>query len=485
MTNNLKIKNTIYAQLNIIKIIAAILMPFLAACALQKPAASIPETKKQVFVKTENSFYYYAESQIRKKRGDLKKAIELINLAIKNDPDSVYLQSELAKMHWQNKDMASALRIVDNLIKKHPDNVECLVLYGKINHALKNLDAAKTAYEKAIFKDPNQEEIFMLLGGIYSDEGNLDFALQIYNKFTRQFPSSYAGYYLLGQIYHLKKDYKNAEKNYLKSLEIEEGLDEARYALIKMYKQAKGKNKDQIIRIYRKMLLRNPDDIRANLEFGYFLFEIGNKKEADYTFSTLGKRSLAEKEIIQNIIQIYIEQQQFNEALVILKSMLKSAPKSSDINYIAGLAYDGINNKDKAVEHFKKIDPASRFFENATIQISYIYQEQGRTKEAVNYLKEAIKLKPENSEFNLYIGMLYEETNELELAETALKKGIEIDKDNPKFFFRLGVVYDKWGKKQDSINMMKAVISMEPKNADALNFLGYTYADMGINLEEA
>jgi Flp pilus assembly protein TadD len=32
---------------------------------------------------------------------------------------------------------------------------------------------------------------------------------------------------------------------------------------------------------------------------------------------------------------------------------------------------------------------------------------------------------------------------------------------------------------------MKTVISLEPDNAEALNYLGYTYADRGFNLEEA
>ena len=49
----------------------------------------------------------------------------------------------------------------------------------------------------------------------------------------------------------------------------------------------------------------------------------------------------------------------------------------------------------------------------------------------------------------------------------------------------MGVVYDKWGKKEDSIATMKQVIRFEPDNANALNYLGYTYADMGINLDEA
>ncbi|MBU4258236.1 MAG: tetratricopeptide repeat protein, partial [Proteobacteria bacterium] len=56
---------------------------------------------------------------------------------------------------------------------------------------------------------------------------------------------------------------------------------------------------------------------------------------------------------------------------------------------------------------------------------------------------------------------------------------------NTELHFRLGVVYDKWNKKEASIESMKTVISLDPQNANALNYIGYTYAELGINLDEA
>jgi len=66
-----------------------------------------------------------------------------------------------------------------------------------------------------------------------------------------------------------------------------------------------------------------------------------------------------------------------------------------------------------------------------------------------------------------------------------LKQGIEIDAKHVRLHFRLGVVYDKIGKKDQTIDIMRTVIRLDPKNANALNYLGYTYADLGTNLDEA
>jgi len=53
------------------------------------------------------------------------------------------------------------------------------------------------------------------------------------------------------------------------------------------------------------------------------------------------------------------------------------------------------------------------------------------------------------------------------------------------FHFRAGVIFDKLNKRQSCIDKMKTVIELDPENTNALNYLGYTYADMGMNLNEA
>jgi tetratricopeptide (TPR) repeat protein len=49
----------------------------------------------------------------------------------------------------------------------------------------------------------------------------------------------------------------------------------------------------------------------------------------------------------------------------------------------------------------------------------------------------------------------------------------------------MGILYDKTGNKEASIERLKKTLALAPDDAQALNYLGYTYAEMGINLEEA
>jgi tetratricopeptide (TPR) repeat protein len=52
-------------------------------------------------------------------------------------------------------------------------------------------------------------------------------------------------------------------------------------------------------------------------------------------------------------------------------------------------------------------------------------------------------------------------------------------------YYSLGVLYEKTDRFEESIQQMRSLLKIDPDHADALNFIGYSYADRGINLGEA
>jgi tetratricopeptide (TPR) repeat protein len=192
-----------------------------------------------------------------------------------------------------------------------------------------------------------------------------------------------------------------------------------------------------------------------------------------------------DQEVIRALVRNYFDAQEYEAATIIIQGMMKGAPDSPDLKYLAGVALDGVGKKDEAIEQFKQVTPDSRFFRNAAVHTALLYQEMDQLQTGIDFLLDTIEKEPQNPEFRIYLGSFYEQTKAYDKAEGALKKGLELDPDNPRIYFRLGVVYDKWGNKEDSIAAMRQVVKFEPDNANALNYLGYTFAEMGINLDEA
>lgn len=431
----------------------------------------------------ENKYFYFTESQILKNKGDIKKAVKYMERAVELDPESLYLKGELVNLYLQQKENNKALAIVEEVLKKEPENIGALILFGKIKHSLNKIDDAKKIYEKIVDGKPKEKNIYLLLGSIYIDEREFDKAVSLFDKLVKNFPDYYLGYFYLGKIYGEKGDVIEAEKNFEKAIELKPNLDESRYELINLYKM-RGE-KEKTIHLLKEMLKNSPDNIRAAIDLGCFYKKNNMQKEGEKILMNLGEKSLASFDVVLNLLQFYLNQHNYNDAIIILEDMQKGAPDNSDLHYLSGLSLLGIKNDGGALEQFLKVKNDSKFYFDAVFRTSLIYQSKGMTMEAISFIKEIITKDPENPNFHYFLGLFYEDLKDYGNAEKVLLKAIEKDSDDPVFHFRLGVIYDKLGKKEKSIEQMKIVIRIDPENADALNFLGYTYAEMEKNLNEA
>jgi tetratricopeptide (TPR) repeat protein len=453
---------------------------FYPGCTLIKSIAPDDELPVK---KTENRYYNYIEAHLHIKKNNLDKAIYYLTKTIKDDPENLYLQRELAIFYLMQKNNLKALNIVKNIIAKNPRDIDSLIMYGRIKQNLKQIDDAKEAYEKVIANDPAQEKIYLILGDIYMEEGDLGKALKVYKQLVDKYPEFYAGYFFIGKIYAEQGKIVDAEKEFLKTLDLEPDLEEARFELIELYKSIGEEQKT--IEIYKEILKRNSNNIRAALELGLLYYKNGMIKDSDKLFNDLAAKSLSDSEVIKKVAQIYLDKKKYNDAIIAIEGMLKSLPGSSDIHYAAGMAYNAINDKETAIAQFKQVPPDSKFYQNSVIQISFLYRDLEKIREAINFLENLIENVPDKPELMLYLASFYEENEEFYKAEKVLKKAIKIDPENIELHFSLGVVYDKWDKKEAAIESMKTVISLEPHNANALNYIGYIYAELGINLDEA
>jgi tetratricopeptide (TPR) repeat protein len=433
----------------------------------------------------DNSYYYYTEAQLAIKKGQMDHAIQLLEKASAMDPASVFLYLEMASLYLSQKKTSEAVMTLEKGLVIDPEHVDALIFYGNINRNLNQNDKAKQAYSKVVELAPQKEErVHLLLGNILMEEGDLDRAMEIYQGLVTHFPGSFAGHFFIGKIYAENNQPLKAETAFSKALALEPDLEEGRFELLKIY-SARGEN-EKVRTLYLELLDKNPNNIRAAMELGLFYQKNGFTEEGDRRLADLGLRSEQDTDVIRKVIQLYIDPKHYDDAIIVLEGMLKGLPNSSDLLYLAGVAYDGKEGEDeKAIQYFTRVSPSNRFYENAVVHTSVLFQEQQKINEAIDYIKSAIKNFPENPEFILYLGSFYEEIEAYADAETTLKKGLEIAPEHIRIQFRLGVVYDKWGKKSESIASMQKVISLDPKNANALNYLGYTYADMGENLDEA
>ena len=473
---------------------------------------------KQAILKDPDSTYLKRELvQLYWQLKDTQNALVVIEELIDEEPDNVDNLILYARINHMLKNMEIAKSAYEKVLSLDPEHKGIYLILGGIYTDEGNMDFALQIYQKLIQQFPNYFAGYFVIGQTYAMRGNFYKAEQSFLKALELEPQLDDARYELINLYktYVKDDVvitikpgdtitgicqklyngydetirkaivaANPHINNVNDIHVGQQIVFPRLSL----KDEKGRHigdKFKIINYYKEILTRYPDDIRAAMGLGYFYHEMGNTREAEKIFTELGRRSQTDPDVLDFVIRYYLDEKDFDAAIVILENMAKGAGGKDDINYILALAYYGKNDRDSALKYLLKIPPESKFFDKAVEHVYYLYSENDDVDKAIAYLDTAIKARPENSDFRIYIGKLYEETGAYAEARHILEKGIELDPENPKLHFMLGVILDKSGDRDGAIFMMKEVIRISPEDATALNYLGYTYADMGENLDEA
>lgn len=431
-----------------------------------------------------DGYFLFLSSQMLKNQGRLDEAIDTMKMAIDREPDSVYLQMELAVLYLQKKDNPNALQVVEAILKKYPDNVDALVMAATIKKTLdKNADV-KSLYERVLLHDPNRKSVYQVLGKLYFTEGDYDKAADVYTKMIRRFPDDYVGYYYMGEIYGVQGKYDKAEEAFLKTLSLSPSLVESRLELVKLYRLTRQQAKE--IAMYEEIYRQFPDNITVAMELA-LLYHQANPAAADELLRSLGERSRGDANVIGAVIQHLVLEKRIDDAIVVLSGMSRGAPESSEIAYAAGIVYHEKGNARLALENLSAVSPGSRFYQNAVVHMAVIYYAIGAFDRGIAMLENAMLELPDSDKVGVipYLTSFYKEKDRLEDAVDLLESGLEIDPANTDLLLELGVILDRQGKTDAAIEKMKTILSLKPDHADALNYIGYTYADRGVLLDEA
>ena len=459
---------------------------------------TLPSSEKRVSVSepAANRYYYYLEAQMQKKRGNLGAAIEYLKSAIQADPDAAVLKKDLAVLHLRQKNYEAALRLVEQLLSARPDSADLLLMKASIMQTIEPGADVEALYEKVLSIDPKRKEVYKVLGKHYLDAGEKKAAAEVFARMVEHFPKSYVGHFYLGRIHADLGRYQKARAAFERTIELAPELNQPRWELIQLYqshdagkKGAEGKQTPQpeVISLYEEILEYNPENAAAAMELGLAYYAGGRSQAADRILADLGRRSLEDASVIRSLMQRLVMQKRYDDALTVLDGMRAGAPASSGLQYAAGVVHYNKDQYEQAIKAFESVSPESTFYLNAVIHRGIIAYQQDNVEQAIEIMKSGLDSVEEadKSEIIPYLSSFYKQKGDLKTAEALLRQGLEIAPENTGLRFELGVLYDEQDRRDKAIEQMQKVLDIDPDHADALNYIGYTYADQGIHLEKA
>ena len=185
-----------------------------------------------------------------------------------------------------------------------------------------------------------------------------------------------------------------------------------------------------------------------------------------------------------------ISERPFNLPLALTELAVYLDPQLADARRLIGSIHNIYGNYDAAREAFSQIAPSSPQFEQAQIEIANSLAAEDKTNEAIAALKSAIRRDRDAEDAMLTLAGLYASIDRHQDAVKEATRAIaRLDEPKPQdawrhYLTRAGSLIELDRFDEAEADLQKAV-EVAPEEPVALNYLGYSWVERGVNLDEA
>ncbi|MEK6624539.1 MAG: tetratricopeptide repeat protein, partial [Bdellovibrionota bacterium] len=193
---------------------------------------------------------------------------------------------------------------------------------------------------------------------------------------------------------------------------------------------------------------------------------------------------------------LYTDVKRYADAKDLFKQILESVPENDKIIYYLGALYQQTGEFEDAVTYYSRVPNSSSLFLDSNLQIATILQVRAQedslnnSDEGLRNLLEFVKKQsstyPEmKTELSVNLAGHYEGIGQTEEAIKWLEQVMESDKFGDQQRYFLASLYEKVSDYEKSQKIVEEILKRDPENAHALNFIGYSLLDRGVNLDKA
>jgi tetratricopeptide (TPR) repeat protein len=191
------------------------------------------------------------------------------------------------------------------------------------------------------------------------------------------------------------------------------------------------------------------------------------------------------------LAEIYLRNHESAKAVEQLEAVVRDDPANSQAYYLLGsLAYDD-KKLPEAIDYFQKTLLLSDDFEQAYYDLAGAQINFDKPMEALATLDRARAKFTGSFMIEFLSGLAYgkekDYTNAIAHFTAAEVTGrtSEPERLNRYFYFEAGAAYERTGNFDEAQKYFQKSLELSPDFAEALNYLGYMWADRGVKLDDA
>ncbi|HTV37133.1 MAG TPA: tetratricopeptide repeat protein, partial [Xanthobacteraceae bacterium] len=150
--------------------------------------------------------------------------------------------------------------------------------------------------------------------------------------------------------------------------------------------------------------------------------------------------------------------------------------------------YESLKKPDLAVKVYDRIPASSPLYHSAQIQLAIDLDELDQTDDAKKRLDHILANDPKDTEALIALGNIERERKDFTSCATTYGKAIDTvahpEKSNWVIFYFRGICYERSNQWPKAELDMKKALDLFPDQPLVLNYLGYSWVDKGMHLDE-
>lgn len=461
------------------------------------------------------SYAHFLRARLAHHDGDHKVALDELRLSLASDDSNPYLMTELAEQYARSSELDRAELQLKRVIERFPDYPPAQLLMGRVLYEGQKTTRARTHLLRAIKLRPNDPDAYLVLTQLWLDQGRVDDAMKVVEELGAALPGDPVGYRRLGLALAERGDTVKAERLLQRAVERDPGDIEAWSALGRIA-EANGKL-GKALEAWERAMERDPENRDVLLNAGRLALRLKKVPDARAYFDQLLSQG-RDPEIAVKVSFSYLAAHQLQLAADVL-DQARAAGAEPRLHFYAGLVHERVHNFQKAAEAFDAVPQGlgDVSFE-ARLHRGLSLSQLGQHKAALEVLRRVQEEKPDLAGVEPAISRALERSGQLKDAESTLIKAMgkgastELLEALAGFYgrqnrlqdavallngalarsprdeallFALASVHEKRGEPSRAIEKVRLILESDPKNPTALNFMGYTLAQSGGDLDEA
>jgi len=328
----------------------------------------------------------------------------------------------LFEMH-QSEDARRELEAVRRSVGDHPN-----VLYylGRLDLEASNFKSAIQELSKAASRPPFPDTDYYL-GFAYLKEGDLAGAEKWLKAATQQNPRDSRTYYQLARLYRNEGREEEAAKASAASEKLRERDDnDSRLKLECRQKLNQGLKEEARVVCGQ---LYDPDDAEKLTSLGTIYGAHGELDDALKCLQRAAELAPQSPQMQYNLALVYFQRGEFEQARSPLENGLKRWPDLFQLNALYGAVLEKLGEELRAynaLRHAHELNPqdlsTSDLLYKTTLSVAEESQERQHYTDALNYLLEAARLRPQDAEPHRRMAKIYTLTSRTEQASSEQRK---------------------------------------------------------------